>query len=233
MRLEVRWRDGSRSTVTGVLANRIYEISQPASGARVDVAPAVGFEAKPIFADVTSLINHAHTDEIFDDWAKQPLLPRRLSRLGPGVSWYDVDDDGWEDLIVTAGRGGRLAAYRNDHGRSFRKLEGAPVAAGDQGAVLGWSDGQGNRSLLIATSNYEMTPEGESEIAAYSPTNLAGPQRLPAGLASLGPMATADIDGDGDLDLFVGGRFRPGRYPEPVSSAIWLNERGDSWPAVP
>ncbi len=226
MQLKVRWRNGSQSTIAGVLTNRIYEISEPASPGKVEVAPLVQLEPIPIFADASSLISHAHVEEAFDDWAAQPMLPRRLSRLGPGISWYDLDGDGWEDLSVTAGRGGRLTAYHNDQGRSFQKLEGAPVARGDQGAVLGWFDGQSNRSLIVATSNLEMTPEGESEISVYAPTNLANPKRLPAGMASLGPMATADIDGDGDLDLFVGGRFRPGRYPEPVSSVIWLNDRG-------
>jgi hypothetical protein len=229
MQLEVRWRNGSQSTIAGVLTNRIYEITQPVSTGSVSVVRAPLPES--MFADVSPLIDHTHSEELFDDWTRQPMLLRRLSRLGPGVSWYDLDGDGWEDLIVTAGRGGRLAAYHNDQGRSFRKLEGPPIASGDQGAVLGWPDGQGNRSLLVATSNYEMTPEAESEIAVYSPKNLATPQRLPAGLASPGPMATADIDGDGDLDLFVGGRFRPGRYPEPVSSVIWINEHGRLTPS--
>ena len=37
---------------------------------------------------------------------RQPLLPNRLSQLGPGVSWHDLDGDGWDDLFVTSGRGG-------------------------------------------------------------------------------------------------------------------------------
>lgn len=247
MRLEVRWRNGGQSTVNGVKANFVYEIDESKGTERTSaklktqssrevpdskpqapssVPQASTLNPQPVFEDVSPLLGHLHHEDPFDDWAPQPMLPRRLSRLGPGLSWYDLDGDGWEDLIATAGRGGRLAAYRNDRGGSFLRLEGAPVALGDQGAVVGWSDGQGSRRLLVATSNYEMTSEGESEIAVYSPTNLANPQRLLAGTTSLGPLATADVDGDGDLDLFVGGRFRPGRYPEPVSSAIWLNERG-------
>ena len=224
MRLNVRWRNGAQSTIAGVRANHVYEINQPPSA---DSPEAARSAPEPWFVDVSSGIDHSHAEDGFDDWARQPLLPRRLSRLGPGVCWQDLDGDGWEDLIVAAGRGGRLAVYHNDEGRRFQKAEGAPVASGDQGAVISWPDGQGHRSVLVASSNLENSPDTESEIAIYWPTNLAAPRRLPAGLASPGPLATADVDGDGDLDLLVGGRFRPGHYPEPVSSAIWLNEKGE------
>src|SRR5207248_10460219 len=116
----------------------------------------------PIFEDVSPLLGHVHVEDSFDDWARQPMLPRRLSRLGPGVRWYDFDGDGWEDLIVSTGRGGALAVYANDQGRKFRKLDGPPPAPADQGAVLGWPDSRGNQYLLVAVSNYEMSSEQES-----------------------------------------------------------------------
>lgn len=231
LQLEVRWRSGARSVVAGVKANHLYEVQEP------DVAsPAEAVSVPPVaalFEDASSTINHTHTDARFDDWARQPLLPRRLSQLGPGVSWHDMNDDGWEDLLVSAGRGGRLAAYLNEQGRGFRRLEGASEVTADQGAVLGWSDGRGNRRLVVAISNYELAANGPSAIAILAITNLSQAQAELAGTASLGPLALSDVDGDGDLDLFMGGRCVPGRYPEPADSSIWLNDRGRLAPGGP
>ena len=83
-------------------------------------------------------LNHSHHEEAFDDLSRQPLLPWRLSQLGPGVAWHDVDGDGWEDLIIGSGKGGMLAVYRNDRQGGFSRWTNAPLskAVSRQGADL-------------------------------------------------------------------------------------------------
>ncbi|MBI4658133.1 MAG: VCBS repeat-containing protein [Verrucomicrobia bacterium] len=244
MRLEVTWRSGRHSFVANAVPNRLYEIDEAGAAERlgnVTESRSDGVSARenpkpeianlsPLFQEVSHWLGHVHVEDSFDDWERQPLLPRRLSRLGPGLSWYDWNDDGWEDLAVTAGRGGTLAIYTNDHGKTFRRIEGIPPAHADQGAALGWPDGRGKRSLLVPVSNYEMRPNAQSEITVYSVSKPGAPEHRSAGRASLGPVAAADLDSDGDLDIFVGGRFQPGRYPEPVASFIWRNEQGELRP---
>ena len=75
---------------------------------RPDIAPPVHLsqKPKPVFRDVSELVGHVHREEAFDDFERQPLLSRRLSQLGPGVAWCDLDGDGWEDLVIGSGRGG-------------------------------------------------------------------------------------------------------------------------------
>src|SRR6185503_13414509 len=53
---------------------------------------------------------------------------------------------------------------------------------------------------------------------------------VPAWASSTGPMAMADVDNDGDLDLFVGGRVIAGAYPEPATSMLF-RWSGSGWAA--
>jgi hypothetical protein len=223
LRLEVKWRNGEQTVVSNVQPNHVYQIHQ--AGAKPWVA-AVEKRIEPYFKDVSAQLGHVHTESEFDESVRQPLLPRHLGKLGPGLSWFDLDGDGWEDLITPAGRGGKLSAYLNEKGRGFRRLENATPVPADQGSIVGWADGQGNKSILVALSNYEMAPGQASEISMISPANLRRVGALPFATATPGPLAVTDVDGDGDLDLFVGGRVRPGRYPEPCSSTLWINDNG-------
>jgi hypothetical protein len=229
LRIDVLWRSGRRSEVADARPNCLYEIYEP-TNAPVAVPPLPPNQppAQPLFEDVSDRLPHTHHEDAFDDFARQPLLPRRLSQLGPGVSWFDVDGDGWDDLVIASGQGGELAVFRNDGHGHFQRLEPAPwklAATRDQTTVLGWS-GPGGRGLLVGCANYEDGQATGAAVQQWIVGESAVADAIPATASSVGPLALADYAGDGQLDLFVGGRCVPGRYPEPATSQLWRQRQG-------
>ncbi len=231
--IEVNWRSGRRSVVSGVKANQLVELNEPNDGASPSIALPVEGRGKqhlqPFFEDVSARLNHTHVEEPFDDYTRQPLLPRKLSQPGPGVSWCDVDGDGLDDILIASGKSGTLAAYRNDGHGGFQPLNQPPFnqpVTRDQTTVLAWPKAPGQLVLLTGSANYEDGITDGSCVREYDLKSKMTVNRLPGFESSTGPLALADIDGDGDLDLFVGGRVIAGKYPAPASSAIFRNAGG-------
>ena len=226
--IEVDWRRGGRSIVTAVRPNREYEIDEPETTLVSAPAPSPRPPA-PWFRDVSTQLGHRHVETPYNDWARQPLMPQALSQLGPGVTWYDVDGDGDEDLLITSGAGGSLAYYRNERGRFTQVDLHVPRARYDETSVAPLPDGRGGTVLLVGQASYESQTPTEAaalpSVLKVVPGGATSPV-VPGDVASVGPLGLADVDGDGDLDLFVGGRVAPGAYPKPVPSRLFRNEGG-------
>ena len=228
MRLEVAWRSGKQTVITNVAANRVYEINE--TSARDRAIPGEP-EPKPLFENVSGLLNHTHHEEAFNDFEMQPLLPKKLSQLGPGVAWGDVDGDGWDDLVIASGKGGFMEIFQNDRHGGFRKMTGlerfGPVSR-DQTAILVLPQASGPARVLAGAASYEDDPSNGSPVRQFDLGNQTTSDLLPPLPARVGPLALSDLRGDGHLELFVGGRVVPGRYPEAAASRLYRQD-GVEW----
>jgi hypothetical protein len=224
LRIEVAWRSGRRSVVENVVPNSLHEITEPDT-APVAAPPSPAGGGSTWFADESARLNHAHQEEDTDDFARQPLLPRKFSQCGPGVNWTDVDGDGRDDLALASGRPAAPAVFLNDSKGRFipTNLPAdslAQLAAGRAGVAGANPDsisapcamadlaGHGALSLFV----------GGRAVAARHPEPAPSLLFQPAGgkfvpdpagnavLTNLGLVNSAvfsDLDGDGLPELIV------------------------------
>jgi len=234
-RIEVRWRSGRTTTVNGVKANRLYEIEeQSASRAVAAVESNSGAPASTEsgtdkssdaewFEDVSDLLKHTHGEEPFEDFQRQQLLPMRLSQLGPGIAWHDFNGDGWDDLFIPTGRSGRMAAFQNNQQGGFTSVAEPFLQQRPMGRDQTTAIGLGNQ-FLIGSANYEDGTTNGGAIRIVDMARKVTGESLLGPEASVGPMAAADVDGDGTIELFVGGRAIAAKYPMPATSILYKTE---------
>jgi len=231
--LTVTWPGGRQSRHPVPSVNRLMTINGPAG--KQPAAGEVAAEARSTYLrEAPGLVSAfgPHKDSLFIDFNVQPLLPHKLSEYGPGLAAADVNGDGLDDLYRSGSHfyAGELLLQRADG--SFRAAPSAinlPNGPEELGSLFFDADGDGDADLYLASGGSELSRDSEDYLDRLLINDGTGnfthaARSLPAVKNSSSCVRAADVDRDGDLDLFVGGRLIPARYPEPADSYLLIND---------
>lgn len=227
--VRVEWLLGKVTLIKDVTANQ--EISMNESDA---VPRQVRAEVPdPFFAPTKSLITFSHRQPPVNDFKRQPLLSIMHSNCGPAMATADVDGDGLSDIFITGSEisPGKLFIQKND-GQFVESTgltrQGNLCAETD--AVFFDADNDGDQDLYVACGGFHYYTPNDPAFKDWLYMNdgrgnftlIQG--ALPELLESKSCVRVTDFDLDGDVDIFVGGRVVPGRYPEAPESYLLINE---------
>ncbi|MEO1518232.1 MAG: VCBS repeat-containing protein [Bacteroidota bacterium] len=229
-KLTVRWPDGKVQEIQDVAAGRIVLDHREAS-TLLEVGPQ---SVQTIFSTSRlSVPSWRHEENEFDDFSRESLLPHKMSNMGPCASRGDVNQDGLEDVFVGGARGQAAQLLLQQADGSFVAQEQAiwtlEKEFEDVASCFFDADLDGDLDLLVGGGSNEWMEKSDAYLLRFYENTGGGTFQkntaaLPDLRVSAGVLAVGDWDGDGDQDVFVGGRQNPGAYPQPCNSFLLKNE---------
>ncbi|HYO21677.1 MAG TPA: VCBS repeat-containing protein, partial [Flavisolibacter sp.] len=230
--IHIIWPDDRLQVMKNIKANQVITVDHKAALQKWQALQ----QTATLFTNITKETNASfkHTDPFFFDYYFQRLLPQKFSSMGPGLAVADVNGDRLQDFFVGNGfsANGKFFLQNANGGFTEKTLEEKDKQEEDTGCLFFDADGDGDNDLLITSGTNEFakgspyymprlyTNDGKGN---FTKNTAAIPQHI-TGVTCV--VKGSDFDGDGDIDLFLGGRIASAAYPAPAPSYLLQNNKG-------
>ncbi|NND14806.1 MAG: VCBS repeat-containing protein, partial [Eudoraea sp.] len=232
--IKVEWADGNEFVLTDVPVNQILTISKEQGSVSIRNSQSGQSMVTKVSPEAIGL-EFTHTENVFDDFETEVLLPYKQSTQGPCIAHGDVNGDGRTDLFLggASGQPGQLW-IQNSSGFRAMDQEILKVDSGyeDTAAVFFDLDGDADLDLYVVSGGNEFyiqssyyadrlyINDGKGNYSRKIEPALQ--QNRKSGKA----VVTLDFDKDGDQDVIVGNRMIPKNYPKHDTSILYENIDG-------
>ena len=224
----ITWPDNRKQLLKNVKTNQHLVINYQPNETNSKLAAT---NTLPLFTKVKPLIAYKPQDNTINDFKRQLLMLFMYSKTSPVIVKADVNKDGLEDLFICGDQQtpGKIFIQQADGNFQFQDLPGGEQTSTTSAAVFFDANGDGYPDLYLAKGGYSLYEPNTADLQdqlyinnGKGYFNLAS--SLPAvSASSKSCVRPCDFDGDGDIDLFVGGRVIPGQYPVAPKSYLLVN----------
>lgn len=226
----VKWADGKIQNLRNIKANQKLTLKYSDAISIVHHKPVTD----KLFKEITSEtgLEFTHKGNNHNDYGDQVLLPHKMSDLGPDIAVGDVNNDQLEDFYIGNASKSPGKMYLQNKNGTFGIKEGPwqnDSLFEDTGTLFFDADKDGDLDFYAAGGGYEIPKDSKSYTDRFYLNDGKG--NFSKSLNSVPEITTdgscvkaIDFDNDGDLDLFIGGRQVPGKYPYPARSYILENK---------
>lgn len=243
--LLIVWPDQKYQVMKNIQSNKQLVVYQKDASGVFNYASFFP-EKKEVFENISAQVNckWKHTEDNFNDFNVEYLIPHKESTRGPKIAVGDINKDGLDDFYACGARGQAGALMLQQRDGSFISIDTALFnhdrMCEDVDAVFFDANGDGWPDLLVISGGNE--PEGSSPVLLEDRLYMndgkghfkKNPDFLVQKLYNKSCVAVADVDHDGDMDIFIGtlSGTLANQYGTPMTSFLFLNDGKDKFEAA-